>query len=194
MAWSRIQLRYRRSSWWLLALMAGLAMLLADQFGLLLVRRESDFAHYHGLIVRVSSIVDGDIIDVDVRDVQAGNPVTRVRLLGVKAPNTRAQNSESLHRQACEFTRIMLTNASVRLSLEPSRVRDELGHVLAHVETLDGTDLAEALLAGGLCSVDERWPHSLLLRYSQTEREARRKMLGMWSDAASSQRNVNANQ
>ena len=67
------------------------------------------------------------------------------------------------------------------LTLEPHRTRGSFGRLLAHAQLPDGSSLNEALLAAGLARADDRWPHSLVGRYAQLERIARREGLGIWS-------------
>jgi micrococcal nuclease len=179
---SKATLRFRRR--WLSAgamlLLAGLVY--ADQRGWLLVRQSDDFATYHGRTARVTQIIDGDTFDIEFPDVLHDRSVTRVRLIGIDCPEpAHAGNpAEPLANAATALTRSQCENKTVRLWLEPAQPRDVFGRVLAHVELPDRTRLNETLLANGLAKADDRWPHTLLVRYAQVEITARRGKVGLW--------------
>lgn len=165
----------RRRRWTWIAAAAGLAALVAaDRAGLLLVRRPDDMAAYHGRTARVARVIDGATLEIEVPDAAHDRALTVVRLWGVDCQKLR---------EARELARELAGGEPVTLALEAHRTRGAFDRVLAHVELADGSSLNEALLAAGLARVDERWPHSLLERYAQLERAARRQGLGIWSES-----------
>jgi len=97
-----------------------------------------------GPLARVTSVVDGDTLEVTV----AGRP-DRVRLLGVDTPET-----VDPHRpvgcygpEASAFTGRRLSGRTVRLRFDRQR-RDRYDRLLAYVE-VDGRRFNDELLAGG---------------------------------------------
>lgn len=102
------------------------------------------------LAAEVVEIVDGDTIAVRVH-VWLGQLVeTRVRLLGVDAPELRGRCAEERGRaeRAREWLRERIGRGEV--VLRDIRFDKYGGRVLAQVETASGEDLARELLAEGL--------------------------------------------
>jgi endonuclease YncB( thermonuclease family) len=181
------RLRAMARPWWARArgwaALAALAVVaLADHHGWLLARPERDHAIYDARLVRVQRVIDGDTIEVDVADATLGHETTRVRLIGIDAPElTRAGGEpEPGARRAAETLRDITLGRLVLLALEPDAARDRWGRILAHVERPDGVLLAETLLGRGAVTVDERSPHRHLRRYAAAERDARRAGRGIW--------------
>ncbi len=111
---------------------------------------------------------------------------------------------------ATNLTRKLIEGKPVRLRLESHRIRGRFGRVLAHVDFISpdlttddianhlGTkselvdlqsqdegelyrsNLAVELLTHGLARKDERWPHSLMEYYKQSERTAIQAQVGIW--------------
>lgn len=140
------------------------------------------FDRYHERTFAVLRVVDGDTLDLAVPD--GSRRYTRVRLWGVDAPE-RAREDRPAEPWALTATRWLadrVEDRRVTLRLEPQRLRDAYGRLLAHVR-LDGSDpLNAALLARGLARFDGRWSHSLLRSYQRAERRARDRGVGLWSD------------
>jgi len=178
--------RFRR--WWprLAFIVALAALVFADQRGGLLVRQNDDLRIYHGRKIRVTQVIDGDTIDVDLPDALRERAFTRVRLIGVDCPEAaHAGNAAELRADvATALTRSLCENAEVTLWMEASQPRDIFGRVLAHVELRDRRRLNEELLRQGLATADDRWPHTLLMRYAQVETAARRTKVGIWDGSA----------
>lgn len=177
-----------RRPWLSVALVALLGgAILADQRGWLLVRQIDDLSAYQGRSAAVSRIIDGDTIEVRLADALTAKGATRVRLMGVNCPEPArgwggAEDvGEPLAGEAAQLTRTLISDRLVTLWLESHQPRDSFGAVLAHVELPGGLKLNEALLEAGLAKVDERWPHSMLVRYAQIEQAARQRKIGIWS-------------
>lgn len=179
--------RVRRRWPWIGLLVAIGLLIAADQRGWLLVRDADDFGAYHGRTARVTHVVDGDTIDIAIADRLNSTETTRVRLWGVDCPELAHfdQPEQPLAREAKALACDMVEGKDVRLFLEPQRVRDAYGRVLAHVERLDGRSLNEALLETGLARADDRWAHLRLTRYAQVELAAKRAGVGVWANAPS---------
>ncbi len=160
-------------------------LIIADRSGRLLVKRGDDVATYHRNQARVVRVIDGDTLEIDLPDALHDRPVTRVRLWGIDCPETATPDrpGEPGADEAAALARRLADGVIVTLRLEPHRPRDTFGRVLAHVELADGTSLNEALLAAGYARAADRWPHSLLGRYSHLEATARREGAGIWSTA-----------
>jgi len=178
--------RLRRRWLGVLSLLIIAGLVFADQRGWLLVRSGNDLGAYHGRIARVVQVIDGDTFDVELPDSLHERSFTRVRLIGVDCPEAAHSGNpaEPLADNATELTRLLCENGTVTLWLEPSQPRDIFGRVLAHVELPDRKRLNEELLLNGLAKADDRWPHTLLVRYAQAEITARRGKAGLWSDMA----------
>lgn len=179
--------RHLRRGWlWPALTLLVVGLLVADRRGWLLVRDVDDLAAYHGRTARVSRVIDGDTIEVALRDDLNHAPQTRVRLWGINCPELAhfGGAEQPLAREAKDLALHTVGERDVMLFLEPQRPRDSFGRVLAHIETTDGRSLNEALLEAGLARADDRWPHTRLTRYAQVELAARRKGVGMWAKAA----------
>jgi micrococcal nuclease len=157
-------------------------LILADRSGWLLAD-SSDWKRYHDAAAPAVRAIDGDTLDIELRDGDAR--VTRLRLWGVDTPERARPDlsrdaepfADEAWRRVAELTR----GQTVRLSLEPQRVRDRYDRVLAYVTLPDGTVLNEVLLAEGLAYADNRWPHREAGRYKLIEEDARRAGRGFWA-------------
>jgi endonuclease YncB( thermonuclease family) len=169
---------------WPAALIIIALLVLADRNGWLLVRQVDDLTTYHGVTARVTRIIDGDTLEVDLYDALNRTPSTRIRLWGIDCPEIGrfGESDQPWSREATTLASSLLNDRSVRLFLEPHQQRDSFARVLAHVEVADDRrSLSEALLEGGFAKADDRWAHSRLTRYAQIENLARRRAVGMWS-------------
>lgn len=155
------------------ALAALIGAIALDRAGLLLVDDHDDFSTYHGVSARVLRVESGVQLIVDLPDALHRRTHTRVRLWGVAC-----EDDGAARRRIAEY----MADGECILVLERHRTRDLGGSLLAHIERPDGESLNQALLIEGLARVDDTWPHSLLLRYDQIQRFARRNRAGMWSD------------
>jgi endonuclease YncB( thermonuclease family) len=179
MAW-----RNRRRRWYVAVTLGVAALLvLADRGGLLLYRGD-DLARYDGRTFRVTRVIDGDTLDLDAPD--GNDRYTRVRLWGVDTPEMARRDpprsAEPYAQAASEFTRRLASGQTVRLTLEPHRLRGTYGRLLAFVELPDGTLLNESLLSAGLARADGRWSHRYLKRFERLEQAARQGGAGLWGD------------
>ena len=170
--------------WLIIPILLLLILLaLADRQGWLLVPREDDLATYHGVHATVTRVVDGDTLEVDLRDARQQSDVTRIRLWGIDSPEFAdgAVADQPGAREAHLLARSLVEGQRVMILLEPQRLRDRWGSLLAHVELEDGTSVAAALLEAGWATADDRWPHSMQMRFAQLQRSAKQKRIGLWA-------------
>jgi endonuclease YncB( thermonuclease family) len=132
--------------------------------------------------VLVTRVVSPHTLEVAMADDVARRASTHVRLWGVTAPLPAGpdRDAQPFSDEAMLLTQRLVENTSVILQLESHRTRDPFNRLLAHVELDGGGTLNEALLEAGLARADERWPHSMLVRYAQAQQNARRRGEGVW--------------
>jgi endonuclease YncB( thermonuclease family) len=109
------------------------------------------------LPAQVVSVLDGDTLEVRVHIWLGQDLNTRVRLAGIDAPELKGKcdRERILARRARAYllARLDPVDAGVgaaMVRLHEVRYGKFAGRVLARVETWDGTDLGQALLAAGL--------------------------------------------
>jgi endonuclease YncB( thermonuclease family) len=178
-------LRWRTPVRWGIALLVVflvLALAWLDQRGVF-VYRGGDLQRYDGHTFTVSRVIDGDTLELAAPD--GHRPATRVRFWGVDAPEVDHDGPPIEHEpwgdEARRFTRAAVEGKRVRLTLEPSRMRDRYDRVLVFVALPDGQVLNEALIARGLARVDQRWTHRFSQRYELLEQQAKHDRVGIWS-------------
>ncbi|MDY0356753.1 MAG: thermonuclease family protein [Sedimentisphaerales bacterium] len=143
-----------------------------------------DLARYHGKAFDVARVVDGDTLDIAAPD--GASTTTRVRLLGIDAPETHAPDDRPAHfaMEAAAFARGQLSGRRVNLYLEEDgRTRGHYGRLLAYVALPDGTVLNEVLIAEGYAYADLRFRHGFYHKYRQLEGSARALGKGLWAEA-----------
>jgi len=109
----------------------------------------------------VVAVIDGDTLEVRVHIWLGQNISTRVRLVGIDAPEIKGKcdRERDLARRARAYLLARLdpaaTGAAIGAGAGVVRLREVrygkyAGRVLARVETLDGMDLGQELVAAGL--------------------------------------------
>ena len=174
----RRRLRYRRI---LLAILALLG------FSAYFVRPSGDdWAIYDRQQFIVTHVVDGDTVDVAAHP--AASP-TRVRLLGVDAPEMRDAGGKPEHwaGAAKQYAAARSERRTVTLRLEPTQTRDRYRRLLAYVHLSDGETLNLALVRDGQAYADRRFRHTMRADFEQAENAARKKGTGLWKDVVVSQ-------
>ncbi len=167
------------------AVLLGLAALVLLDRGGLLSREGGDQRRYHEKWFTVVRVLDGDTLDVDIRD--GDYPHTRIRLWGVDCPEMHYDDQGQAHpepwaEEATAYAWQLLDGRRVRLHLEPHSTRDRHGRLLAYVELVDAGVFNESLLLEGWARADQRFPHRHLQRYLTLEEQARSRRVGIWSD------------
>jgi len=149
--------------------------------------RTYDLERYHKRTFRVMKVVDGDTIDIDIGD--ANNSYTRIRLLGIDAPETKSQYTDVKYfgPQAAEFTAKLALGKQVTVYLDEHSTRGKYGRLLAYVQLSDDRFLNEVLVTEGFAYTDLRFRHSLYRRYEQLLASARRQKKGLWENVSREQ-------
>jgi micrococcal nuclease len=142
----------------------------------------TDLSRYHGRTFLVVRVVDGDTLHLGVPD--ASDTTTRVRLVGVDAPELGGGNRERMYfgaeAAACAERLAMGKRVTVYFD-EQAGSRDRYGRLLAYVELPDGKFLNEQLLLEGYTYADTRFRHSYYQKYQQLEASARALKGGLWA-------------
>lgn len=140
-----------------------------------------DLEKYHAETLTVVNVIDGDTVDIDISD--GRDEHTRVRLLGIDAPETNSEESAVTYfaPQAAEFARKLTVGRPVTVYLDVSHpTRDKYGRLLAYLKLSDDRFLNEVLLTEGFAYADLRFRHSSYNKYKQLEAIARSRKRGLW--------------
>lgn len=131
-----------------------------------------------GEIVRVVGVIDGDTLRVSV-----DGTTERLRIIGIDAPELRGD--ECFSQEAASRMQSLVQSRDVRIVADPTQAdRDRYDRILRHVLTLDGTDVAQALVAEGLAreyTYDQ--PYASRADLLDAQQAARDQAIGIWSDA-----------
>lgn len=141
----------------------------------------TDMARYQGQRFLVVKVVDGDTLDIDAPDL--GRDSTKVRLLGIDAPEMGTNRSERMYfaEEATALARRLALGKEVGVYLdERAGSRDRYQRLLAYIELPDGRFLNEELLSEGYAYADRRFRHSYYQKYLQLEAGARAVGQGLW--------------
>ena len=147
-----------------------------------------DLDTYHGKTFTVIHAIDGDTFDIDIPDGRHAR--TRVRLLGIDAPETNSEQATPMvfGPQATECLRELAFGKSVVVYLDaPNPTRGKYSRLLAYIQLPDGRFLNEVLLAEGCAYADRRFRHSFFNKYQQLEARARSGKKGLWRNATREQ-------
>lgn len=148
----------------------------------------TDLARYHGKSFPVVRVVDGDTLHLAAPD--STETVTKVRLLGIDAPETGTHATDRMYfaKEATAFTQRLVCGREVTVYLDDrSESRDRYGRLLAYIELTDGSFLNEDLLLEGRAYADLRFRHSYYQKYQQLEASARALRAGLWADVEADQ-------
>ena len=148
----------------------------------------SDLRTYQGKSFKVTRVVDGDTLDINVRDEVQGYATTRIRLWGVDTPETVKPNTPKQHfgPEATRFTKTLCMGKSVRLELVKGRgTRGKYGRLLAYVSAGEACLNAE-LIRRGYGYADPRYTHPHKTEFRDLQRGAREKGAGLWAGARNS--------
>ena len=136
----------------------------------------------------VTHVADGDTIEVRPTD---GGDVTRVRLIGVDAPELRSRDDDSRPdfwaKEAKRYTENRARGRTVTLRLEQTETRDRYKRLLAYVYVADSANLNLDLVRDGQAYADRRFGHSMRPQFERAENEARKARRGLWTDVSESQ-------
>lgn len=150
--------------------------------------KASDVEKYHGKTFAVVNVIDGDTFDIDIPDGQYER--TRIRLLGIDAPEMKSEQSGVMYfgPEAAEFTKRLALGKSVTVYLDaPNPTRGKYGRLLAYVKLPDDRFLNEVLLTEGCAYADSRFSHSFYNKYKQLQSRARSSKKGLWQNVTPNQ-------
>ncbi|TKJ36380.1 MAG: hypothetical protein CEE38_11205 [Planctomycetes bacterium B3_Pla] len=143
--------------------------------------KSRDLEKYHGKTFAAVNVIDGDTLDVNVPDGQS--EYTRIRLLGIDAPETHSETLGEMYfaDRATRSAEQLALEKSVTVYLDkPGPTRGKYGRLLAYVKLPDGRFLNEVLLSEGFAYADLRFSHSFYNKYKQLEAAARSRKKGLW--------------
>lgn len=130
--------------------------------------------------VTVLRVVDGDTIDVMLD----GN-TTRVRLIGINAPESvdPRRPVQCFGKEASAYMHTLLDGRSVRLDVDISQDRyDKYGRLLAYIYRDDGLFINLAMISDGYAyEYTYSTPYQFQNEFKQTEHGARTALRGLWS-------------
>jgi micrococcal nuclease len=142
----------------------------------------ADLARYDHNAFRVTRVIDGDTVHLDAPD--NGSRITKVRLLGIDAPEMGDAHRKPMYfaEEATKFARDLSLGKIVTVYLdEPAGSRDKYGRLLAYLQLPGGRFLNEELLQDGYAYADLRFRHSYYSKYKQLEAGARAVKAGLWA-------------
>lgn len=159
-------------------------LIAADKFGVFGKRRPADRLSYHDKLARVTHVVDGDTLDVDIPDDWKSYPRTRIRLWGVDTPETVRPNCpvQYFGPQASSFARRQTLGKTVRLELLAHRTRDKYGRLLAYVYLPDGRMFNREIIVQGFGFADSRFEHPHKADFARVMAEAKKARRGLWKN------------
>lgn len=129
----------------------------------------------------VSKVVDGDTIDVN-----CGERVCRVRMIGVDTPETvhPQKRVECFGKEASDYSKQKLGGARVRLVVDETQGdTDTYGRLLRYVFREDGVNHNHALIQDGYAhEYTYRIPYRYQSEFKEAEMNARDARLGLWGN------------
>jgi endonuclease YncB( thermonuclease family) len=177
--------RYRRVTFAGLILLALTAVL--DRTGVFRYDGD-DWRNFDQKTFLVTHVADGDTIAVRPT---AGGTETRVRLIGVDAPELHSRDDNSRPdywaRDAKRYTESRAERKTVTLRLEQGETRDKYRRLLAYVYVGDTENLNLNLVRDGQAYADRRFRHSMRAQFERAESEARKGRRGLWKDVKGDQ-------
>jgi micrococcal nuclease len=141
----------------------------------------ADYPAYHDKTFKVVGIADGDTIYIDAPD--QGRPKTRVRLLGLDAPEVEHPKEPAAYfgPEAAEFARKTLEGRDVFIVLSRKNTRDKYERLLAYIYLERGGSMFnEMLLEQGYAYADLKFDHEYRSQFADAEKRARRAKAGLW--------------
>ncbi len=143
----------------------------------------ADYKKYDSKTFKVVKVIDGDTIDINIRD--GKYPTTRIRLLGVDTPEKKRPTQPPMYysKEATNFTKKLTLGKNVTIHLDTlNNTRGLYGRLLAYVETDNGQVLNEELVKNGFAYGDSRFIHSQYDKYLDLQKQAISNKAGLWRD------------
>ena len=136
----------------------------------------------------VTHVADGDTITVRPA---AGGPETRVRLLGIDAPELHSRDDNNRADfwadESRRYAAARAAGKTVTLRLEPTETRDRYRRLLAYVYVDDSHNLNLDLVRDGHAYADRRFHHSMRAQFERAENESRKARRGLWKEVTDPQ-------
>jgi micrococcal nuclease len=133
----------------------------------------------------VTKVIDGDTIEIN-----STSGATRVRLIGIDAPEQDTPGGSPASHWADRSTaylRARLEGKRALFLLEPTQTRDRWGRLLAYVYLSDSDLLNLDIVRDGQAYADRRFKHTFRPQFEMAENEARNKKRGLWKDVTEDQ-------
>ena len=108
---------------------------------------------------RVTKVIDGDTIDVQLQDSSISEDLIRVRLADIDCPETRGSKACQAGKDATNYTRAWLLSSYVSLDLDDKTGKDPYGRWVAVVYLSDnstpGRNFNKMLVDSGHARIDD---------------------------------------
>lgn len=108
---------------------------------------------------RVTKVIDGDTIDVQLQDSPISEDLIRVRLADIDCPETRGPKACQAGKEATNYTRAWLLNSYVFLDLDDKTGKDPYGRWVAVVYLSEdgkpGRNFNKMLVDSGHARIDD---------------------------------------
>lgn len=127
---------------------------------------------------KVSEIVDGDTIKVNIR-----GKIESVRLLAIDTPETKDPRKpvQCFGNEATKKMSSFVAGKFVRVVDDRSQGnRDKYSRLLRYIYLQDGTFVNAEMVKQGYAFSYKKYPTKFLEQFNKYEREAREKSLGLW--------------
>lgn len=128
----------------------------------------------------VSKVIDGDTLEL-----QLGDKIEKVRLIGVNTPETvdPRRKVECFGREASDYAKKILTGQKVSLEFDLSQdQRDKYSRLLAYLYLEDGSLFnLDLIKAGYAYEYTYKKPYLYQSQFQSAEDQAQSKQLGLWS-------------
>jgi len=148
----------------------------------------SDIDKFNGKTFKVTNIVDGDTVDIDIADGKYEH--TRIRLLGIDTPETKSPRYPEMYYgpQASEFVKELVLDKQITVIIDTvAEKRDRYGRLLAYLKLEDGRCVNEEIVKYGFGYADLRFAHSDFDKYEQLQNEAIMAKIGLWKEVKKDQ-------
>ena len=149
--------------------------------------RGDDWGNFDHRECLVTAVIDGDTVTIRAA---SGGPETRVRLLGIDAPeehDKRTGKPAYWADRATNYLRARADGKSVTIRLEPTKTRDKYNRLLAYLYVSDKENLNLSIVHDGQAYADRRFQHTLRTQFEQEENDARLKKRGLWKEVRDDQ-------
>ena len=148
----------------------------------------SDVDKFDGKTFKVTNVVDGDTVDIDIADGKYKH--TRIRLLGVDTPETKGPRYPEMYygSQASKFVKELVLGKNVTVVIDTvADQRDKYRRLLAYIRLDDGRCVNEQIIMQGFGYADLRFAHSDFDKYEQLQNEAIKAGAGLWKEVKKDQ-------